>query len=74
MKKIFGTKGFQWYDVIAIIFSALGLVQLSVLGLLNYDIIQKMVGFFTIWSKITFSIVGLSGLYGLWAIYKLNKR
>lgn len=65
---------FDMFDWLAIILVIIGALNWGLIGLLNFDLVAAILGGqMSIASKIVYSLVGLSGAYLIYLIYKLKK-
>ena len=55
--------------IIAFILTVIGAINWGLVGLFGFDLVSEIFGDMSIFSRIIFALVGLSGLYSLFAIY-----
>lgn len=67
-------KNMPWYDVLAFILLIAGGLNWGLVAWFNFNLVEFLsFGMMGI-SKIVYSLVGISGVYGLFTFWKLSKK
>jgi uncharacterized membrane protein YuzA (DUF378 family) len=59
-------------DIFMLVLLIIGGINWGLIGLLNFDLVATLFGVLSVFSRIVYSLVGLSSLYACYIIYKLN--
>lgn len=52
-------------DKIALLLIIIGAINWGLIALFRFDLVAAIFGEMTVWSRITYGLVGLSGLWGI---------
>lgn len=59
-------------DYIVLILSIIGTINWGLVGLLNFDLVRVLFGNMSLLSRIVYVIIGISGLYSLSFLGRVN--
>ncbi|MFA6551332.1 MAG: DUF378 domain-containing protein [Patescibacteria group bacterium] len=61
------------WDWVAIVLVIIGGLNWGLIGLFNFDLVAAIFGQMSFLSKLIYDLVGLSALYMIYAVTKMNK-
>ncbi|TDT63739.1 DUF378 domain-containing protein [Fonticella tunisiensis] len=60
-------------DWIAIVLTIVGALNWGLIGLFNFDLVAAIFGTMSLWSRIIYTLVGISGLYLIYTVSKFGE-
>lgn len=60
-------------DTIALILIIIGAINWGLIGLFNFNLVDTLFGTMSLLSRIIYTLVGISGLWGIKLIFDRNK-
>lgn len=60
-------------DWIAIVLTIVGALNWGLIGLFNFDLVAAIFGYMSLWSRIIYTLVGISGLYLIYTVSKFGE-
>ena len=63
----------EWYDTLAYILLIVGGINWGLVGLFDFNLVTTLFGTWQWLVSLVYILVGLSGLYGAFTLYKLSK-
>jgi len=63
-------KDMEWYDWIMIALVIIGAINWGLVGLFNFNLVEKIAGIGTTFTTIIYALVGVSGVVSLFRLFK----
>ena len=67
-----GYKKMKWYDIIAFLLLVVGGINWGLVGVFRFNLVEFIVRI-TFLQTIVYGLVGIAGLYSVYAFFKLRK-
>lgn len=67
-------KGMQWYDWLSIVLLIIGGINWGLVGIFKFDLVAKILGSLTFWSRLIYFLVGSSAVFSIIRFIQLKVK
>lgn len=66
-------KGMKPIDWVALVLVVVGAINWGLVGAFGWNLVEKIAGVGSIVARIIYDVIGIAGLYSIYALYKARK-